>query len=183
MSEDSALNLSSASARSLAYGRLAQAFTYPQGTAESLLSAVDYTEAFDPACSQLACSIRGYSYAKEVHPTALHEELLRFYHFFGVKRSPEALMPDHVAVELEFMQFLNSLEASAEEKGDDVLSIKRARRDFLERHLRGVAHGIRRSLKVTTPDCVSLVELMVQVVDADLARLHEEVGLGGDAAA
>lgn len=99
-----------------------------------MLPSAEYTEAFDPAASPVACSLREYYYNKDIHPTSLNEELLRFYHFFGLQRSEQALMPDHMAVQLEFMQFLNLHEASARRRGEEVISLQRAQRDFLQRH-------------------------------------------------
>ena len=62
------------------------------------------------------------------------EELVRFYGFFDLRLTP-GRMPDHITVELEFMQFLTFREAEAIERGDDRESWLRAQRDFLERQL------------------------------------------------
>lgn len=172
------LNIGDAQGRSLTYGRLAQAFVYPQPGCESLLDASDYTEAFDPAASQEASSLREYTYAKEVHPTSLNEELLRFYHFFGLGRSQQALMPDHLAVELEFMQFLSALEVKALERGEDIASLERAQRDFMFRHLRVLVDGIANAQKdIAPPPCRALVEMVKEVVNTDLVRLNNAAGL------
>lgn len=183
MSEVGTIDVSTASARSEVYGRLAQAFKYPEPGQPALLSAVDYTEAFDPAASQLACSLREYNYAKDIHSTSLNEELLRFYHYFGLNRSPDALMPDHISVELEFMQFLSVLEENAAERGDSVVSIQKAQRDFMLRHLKLLVDGIVEDFRAPSPACAALVEMTAEVVDSALQYLCEEVGLGGDAAA
>lgn len=183
MSEAFTLDMNTAHSRSLIYGRLAQAFVYPEKGVESLLAAVDYTVAFDPACSDLASSLREYTYATDIHSTSLNEELIRFYHFFGLNRSPSALMPDHIAIELEFMQFLSVLEYRAAERGEDVTSIKKAQRDFLHRHLSILAHGLASEFKADVPDALALIEMTTEVIDVALMRLHEEVGLGGDVAA
>ena len=183
MSEDNVVDLSSAQACALTYGRLAQAFVYPEKGQEAVLSAVDYTEAFDPAASALACSLREYAYRKDIHPTSLNEELLRFYHFFGLTRSGEAVMPDHISIEFEFMQFLNQLEASADSRGEDVTPLKKAQRDFLHRHACVLARGIQKAMRVQKPPCLALVDMTVEVSAADLERLESEVGLAGDAAA
>lgn len=61
------------------------------------------------------------------------EELLRFYHFFGLRQSP-GHMPDHLTVELEFMHFLALSEAEAPEPRW-AHPFRRAQRDFLRRHL------------------------------------------------
>ena len=62
------------------------------------------------------------------------EELIRFYGFFDLRLTP-GRMPDHITVELEFMQFLAFREAEAIEQGSDRESCLRAQRDFLERQL------------------------------------------------
>lgn len=56
------------------------------------------------------------------------QEIVRFYTFFGL-RTRTGFMPDHAAVELEFMAAL----ASDESRDED--SRRRAQRDFLARHL------------------------------------------------
>ena len=183
MSEEEKLDVRTPEARSEVYGRLAQAFAYPEPGKQSLLSAVDYTEAFDPAASKTACSVREYNYNKEMHSTNLNEELLRFYHFFGLSRAPDALMPDHISIELEFMQFLCTLEANAAERGDDVLPIRKAQRDFIQRHVRRLVHGIAESFRADSEACLALVEMTVEVINADLHQLVEELGLGSDQAA
>jgi DMSO reductase family type II enzyme chaperone len=62
------------------------------------------------------------------------EELVRFYSFFDLRLTP-GRMPDHITVELEFMQFLAFREAEAIEQGNDRESCLRAQRDFLKRQL------------------------------------------------
>ena len=62
------------------------------------------------------------------------EELIRFYSFFDLRPTP-GRMPDHLTVELEFMQFLTFREAETIEQGGDRESCLRAQRDFLERQL------------------------------------------------
>lgn len=183
MNVEAPVDMGSANARSLAFGRLAQAFAYPENGKESLLAAVDYTTAFDPAASPEACSLREYSYAKDIHATSLNEELLRFYHFFGLTRSVQAVMPDHISVELEFMQVLAMLEAAALVRGEEVTSLMKAQRDFLSRHLRILANGIQSSFRAEAPGCKILVDITVEVVGAELRRLNDEIGLAGDAAA
>lgn len=66
----------------------------------------------------------------------LMEELVRFYRFFGLTLGPKPKeLPDHLAIELEFLHFLAYQEAQALEEGRDPGSYRRAERDFLERHL------------------------------------------------
>ena len=66
----------------------------------------------------------------------LMAELMRFYRFFGISLGDEVReMPDHLAVELEFMALLTEGEATADARDGDVGSFRRAQRDFLQRHL------------------------------------------------
>jgi len=63
------------------------------------------------------------------------EDALRFYHFFGMKVSEACKeLPDHVTVQLEFMQALAFTEGTARAAGEDASPFLRAERDFLERH-------------------------------------------------
>ena len=64
------------------------------------------------------------------------EDLLRFYHYFGLKLSEQRRdFPDSFVTELEFMDYLARLELIAAERGGDALSLQRAQRDFLSHHL------------------------------------------------
>lgn len=63
-------------------------------------------------------------------------DLLRFYNFFDLKLSQSRRdYPDHLSTELEFMSYLASLEAQAEEEGIETTPSQLAQRDFLNRHL------------------------------------------------
>lgn len=172
------MDMSTAGARSQAYGRLAEVFCYPEKGKEALLLAVEYTSSFDPAACKTACSLREYNYSKDIHSTALYEELIRFYQFFGLKRSPSAQMPDHITVEFEFMQFLSELENKATERNEDITSLLKAQRDFLNRHLFTLLHGIKNKLDTDSDACKTLVDISVELVNNELARIREIVGLG-----
>jgi DMSO reductase family type II enzyme chaperone len=75
--------------------------------------------------------------------TGVREELVRFYDFFGYSLSEKfAWAPDHLSLELEFMQFLAVSEAEyldqlahGEEAEGDLSSFQLGQFDFLERHL------------------------------------------------
>jgi putative dimethyl sulfoxide reductase chaperone len=62
------------------------------------------------------------------------EDLLRFYTFFGL-RAKTGFMPDHAAVEFEFMSYLAHQSAQAAPGSPDVDSLRLAQRDFLTRRL------------------------------------------------
>jgi DMSO reductase family type II enzyme chaperone len=173
VSDDFLESLATAAARSETYGRLAEAFLYPRNGNNGVLTGVEYTAAFDRSANENACSLRGYAYAPEVHSTALYEELLRFYQFFGLSRAPNADMPDHISVELQFMQFLSSLEANALDRGESPEPIHRAQQDFLIRHLSVLAGGVREKLRSDSAACKMLVDLCWDVVSYDLARLQQ----------
>ena len=65
------------------------------------------------------------------------EEVARFFEYFGLKTSPDdPRPPDHLATELEFMQYLAFKEAAAASPRLGG-SFHRAQEDFLERQLVG----------------------------------------------
>lgn len=75
------------------------------------------------------------------------EELLRFYHFFDLKlHGHNRDHPDHIVTELEFMSYLAGLEASAVAQGRDLVSLQRAQRDFLARHVLQWSERLRQSI-------------------------------------
>ncbi len=64
------------------------------------------------------------------------EEVLRFYHHFGLRLSEEKRdRPDHLASELEFMHVLTFKEIEAMLRGADSRPYREAERDFLRFHL------------------------------------------------
>jgi DMSO reductase family type II enzyme chaperone len=64
------------------------------------------------------------------------EEVLRFYHYFGLRISEEKRdRPDHLASELEFMHMLTFKEAEALIQGKEKSAYLDAERDFLRFHL------------------------------------------------
>src|SRR3972149_1026868 len=64
------------------------------------------------------------------------EEILRFYHHFGLRLSTERRdRPDHLASELEFMHLLTFKEAESLLQGKERGAYQKAERDFLRFHL------------------------------------------------
>jgi DMSO reductase family type II enzyme chaperone len=64
------------------------------------------------------------------------EDLLRFYHYFGLKLSDDRRdFPDSFVTELEFVDYLIQLERMAAARDAEISSFQRAQRDFLDRHL------------------------------------------------
>ena len=64
----------------------------------------------------------------------LMEDLVRFYEHFGLMTQPGD-HPDHLSAELEFMHYMSFKEAAAQAHSDPVPDLRRAQRDFLDRHL------------------------------------------------
>lgn len=162
-----------AAGRSGLYGALASAFTY-DGAARSALAIPGpvFNEAFDPSVSKAACALREGAYA-DVDQSALFEELMRFYAFFGLGREERAEMPDHLSVEFQFMHFLAHLESQSVGEPEALGSLARAQRDFLQRHLRRTVHGVRNALKSEDPRCIELVDTAVGFIDREIERLGE----------
>jgi DMSO reductase family type II enzyme chaperone len=64
------------------------------------------------------------------------EEVLRFYHYFGLKLSEEKReRPDHLSSELEFMHLLTFKETEGLLQGADRQAYRDAQRDFVRFHL------------------------------------------------
>ncbi|MFO1091440.1 MAG: molecular chaperone TorD family protein [Hyphomicrobiales bacterium] len=143
--------------RSQIYRAFAAAFRSPDGGADlfgpDVLppplppadAAVAFAAAFEPALDPGAASLYGRSYLKR-EQADLFEELVRWYSFFELKRAGSAELPDHVAVELDFLQFLTWREDAALQAGEDVADLRRAERDFIQRHLVPIAGGLSSAL-------------------------------------
>ena len=99
------------------------------------------------------------------------ESLVRFYNFFGVQ-TEQGMMPDHVAVELEFMSHLTETEAAARNESDR-RSCRRAQADFLDNHLANwwpkIAEKIKRHEPL--PFYRSLAGFTSKFLDAELTHL------------
>lgn len=109
----------------------------------------------------------------------IQEDLLRFYHFFGLRLSGEARdFPDHLSAELEFMGHLLVLEEKAWTDGRDASPFRLAQRDFLARHLaRWVPElGARMDRRGLASDYRRLVGRLEQVVATHLDDLETILG-------
>ncbi|MBK6658322.1 MAG: molecular chaperone TorD family protein [Proteobacteria bacterium] len=156
--------------RSAMYGALAPCFTYHGAIAGPFaISGAAYNAAFDVALGA-SCSLRESAYAGGEH-AALFEELMRFYDYFGLRRDERAELPDHLAVELEFMHYLTHLESRVADDAQACAALRRAQRDFIERHLRRLLRGMRQTLDGSQHDCVALVTMAAEFVDADFSAL------------
>lgn len=84
-------------------------------------------------------------------PAGVREGIVRFYDFFGYGLAENfAWAPDHLSVELEFMQFLTYSE-TAPEQGEP-LSFQLAQLDFSERHLVGWVPELAARARAVQPD-------------------------------
>jgi len=64
----------------------------------------------------------------------LMEDIVRFYGHFGLLTAPED-QPDHLCAELDFMHYMSFKETAVLAHGDSADDLRRAQRDFLDRHL------------------------------------------------
>ena len=137
--------------RSVCYRGLAEAFRSPSGGVgildESWIplpsedAKTEFLDAFEPSISKTACSLYQSAHSKR-EQTSLYEELIRWYDHFGLQRKAKAELPDHISVELEFMHFLSYREHLAGSDADAVKTLRRAQKEFLEKHLHPLSVSI-----------------------------------------
>lgn len=172
------IDFADAAERSAHYAHLARAFSYRGADIEAGIPGPEYNAAFDPSVEEDACSLREGAHAEE-EQSALFEELMRFYEFFGLGRSEGAEMPDHLSVELEFMHYLTHLEAQVQAQPDSdpeaLDSLWRAQHDFLTRHVWRVVHAVQDKLNSEHPACVALVEGCSAFVQEELMRARQRL--------
>lgn len=139
----------------------------------------DYISCFETGLKGPRCPLYEGASRGDRGRKAVMEELLRFYHHFGLKMSERVReLPDHLSAELEFMHYLAFLETRAcEEHGHTSsprLDLVRAQRDFLTRHLAPWAPELIRSARGSAPaPCMTLLEFMSKFIIADLIHLKE----------
>lgn len=96
----------------------------------------DYLSAFELDAPKRVVSLYEGSYAGGYDRSAILLEVKSFYQHFGLAISDKTReAEDHLAAELEFMQFLAIKQAIAEADNTDSAPYRRAQRDFLERHM------------------------------------------------
>lgn len=167
------IDLGNPAERSAAYRALAEAFTYAGAkNGPFQIAGSDYNDAFDPGICEGACSLREGAHIED-DASALFEELMRFYTFFGLEREEGAEMPDHLSVELEFMHFLTHLESQVAGNPEDLASVQLAQHDFITRHLVRLVKAVRSKLKSSCESCVQLVETCDDYVSAELALVKQ----------
>lgn len=96
--------------------------------------------------------------------------LIRFYNYFGFSVA-ECIMPDHIAVQLEFMSALAKGDVTDSESG------LRAQRDFLRRHLAWTGDlADRASRAAPHPFYRSLTALTCRLIAADRQLIGSTLG-------
>ena len=170
---DSAIQIRSAAERSAVYRVLAEAFTYTGAQSSAFgISGPDYNDAFDPSVEADACSLREGAHGEE-DQSSLFEELMRFYEFFGLGRGEGVEMPDHLSVELEFMHYLTHLENQVLDKPDDLVSVRLAQHDFIERHVARLVNAVSSKLDTQSASCVALVETCAAFINAERSLVKQ----------
>ncbi len=164
--------------RSQIYRAFAAAFRSPEGGSDlfgpDVLpappsdAATLFVDTFDPALSKEAVSLFGRSWLKR-EQADLFEELVRWYSFFDLKRAGGAELPDHIAVELDFMQFLAWREHIHDGEAEAVATLRRAEHDFLSRHLSPMAQGLSEALAGRSDRYAVLPRLLAQFIADELA--------------
>lgn len=154
------------------YAFFSAAFRYSVGEG-MMLCGSEYLEAFDVGVSEGATSIHESAYV-DADTSSVFEELVRFYEHFGLRRSEDAELPDHLSVELEFMEFLVELEHRASLRGDDVKSVRRAQRDFLDRHVSVLIDGIISNLDESLEKARTLAEMCLEHLQVHRQTLAED---------
>jgi Nitrate reductase delta subunit len=120
------------------------------------------------------CPLHAGHYTRDRSRTL--QNLIRFYNYFGF-RVMECVMPDHLAVQLEFMSELAS--GGVAEKA----SSQRAQRDFLQNHLGWTETLWSRVAKAGPhPLYRSLTALTARLIAADQRFIQNVLGGSNDAA-
>lgn len=156
---------------SATYAGFAAVFRYPK-TDTGYFSQSEYLAAFDKGVSDTAVSLFEASYV-DIDTSALFEELVRFYEYFGLQRNTDAELPDHLAVEFEYMHFLCELEHHAEMNNQDTTSIRNAQRDFLDRHVIRLLAGLSKALENREGPAGELVQTCIEFIKVHRQLLSE----------
>lgn len=127
-----------------------------------------YTSNFEIGNAPVSLYERGYT---DTGDAAVFEELYRFYEYFGLSfdQGKMADWPDSLLVELEFMHYLSFLEAK---RDCDPTGIRKAQKDFLERHLLPLTSRLSDTLLTKClAHYTNLAVMMRRFVDADFDHL------------
>ncbi len=102
------------------------------------------------------------------------EEVLRFYHHFGLRLSEQKRdRPDHLALEFEFMHLLTFKETEALIQGKERGAYLRAEQDFLRLHLSDIVAALASGMGGReVPFYGELARLAESFIQKDLAYLQ-----------
>ena len=103
----------------------------------------------------------------------LLEDLLRFYHHFGLRlvdNPAHRLLPDHLVCQLEMLSHLSLRENLAVQRGSEAAWYRSAQRDFLQRHVAVWLPRLARVLK-ECPGLSNVRRLYFAVADISAASV------------
>lgn len=138
----------------------------------------EYMRLFDVGAVRPPCPLYGGEWGIGTRKRSM-EEAVRFYRFFGMKVDQSAReLPDHVTVELEFLQVLAFTEGMTRARGVDPASLLRAQCDFIDRHPGRWWPMLQRKLPGESPSPFygALVALTGAVLVADRAYMGALLG-------
>ncbi len=145
------------------------------GSDDDLLA--EYTRLFIAGNEGPACALEEGVHLRTSHDAM--EESLRFYKFFGLSLPEDRQeQPDHLRTELEFLHYLTFQEAGAAAGDADVAGVRRAQRDFIDRHPGAWVPLVRDKLADSgaMPFFVELAKALALYLEAESRRLGEAIG-------
>ncbi|MBU1170113.1 MAG: molecular chaperone TorD family protein [Proteobacteria bacterium] len=113
-----------------------QGLTYPDNLKDEDVE-VEYIRVFEAGPGTPPCPlVEGIHMGKEDGRISIFKDLILFYNNFGLSYAEgnSEDRPDHIAYELEFLHYLAFLELKALQTGKDPQPLRRAQKEFLERH-------------------------------------------------
>lgn len=137
----------------------------------------EYIRLFDVGAVRPPCPLYGGEWGGARKRSL--EETLRFYRFFGLGMQQDLReLPDHVTVELEFLQIMAFTEGMARARSKDAEPFVRAQRDFLQRHPARWWPLLRRKLPSQRPSPFydALTAFVERLLSADVGYLAGVAG-------
>ena len=134
----------------------------------------EYMRLFDVGAVRPPCPLYGGEWGVGTRKRSM-EEAVRFYRFFGMKVDQSTHeLPDHVTVELEFLQVMAFTEGMTRARGVDPSPLLRAQCDFIDRHPGRWWPMLQRKLPSESPSpfYATLVALTGAVLAADRAYMR-----------
>ncbi len=146
--------------------------------------ASEYMRMFELPVDGQPCPLYGGIYASSRREVM--EELLRYYHFFGLttQGAAEGDLPDSIPTLLEFMQFLAFRESVSDDQ-EITREARKAQKDLLERHLTRWIPPIRAQLEGRNPLAfyTNALDLLDKFINHEVQLLAGESAAPGYAAA